>query len=396
LNVYINASDRKVFHSMKGVMTTQSLRGMANHGPMHWRGDRTGAAAGEPSAQPDTGTFDEHAAFLAFNGAFVSLLGRSEQIAPADMQAFTDFALELMYPPNPVRHLDNSLTPSQQLGFDLFMNRKTFFDPVGPELTCNECHKLDRQGNAGLTTKPGFFGTDGRSSEVGTPQNMKIPHLRNEYQKVGMFGLPVSPVLTPGPTTGVFMGDQVRGFGFLHDGSVDRIRDFLNGSNFADSTDGFVDPAFLLLNQPVVNPDGLPVSPEGFALREALEDYLLAFDSNFAPIVGQQVTLRADNKTAAAPRVALLVQRANEGECALIAFDEEQREGFLYQGGLFLRNTTHKPALTEAALQQRALHGEGVTYTSAPAGDGRRLSIDRDLDGSLDADDAEPTNPHQR
>ena len=23
-------------------MTTQSLRGMANHGPMHWRGDRTG------------------------------------------------------------------------------------------------------------------------------------------------------------------------------------------------------------------------------------------------------------------------------------------------------------------------------------------------------------------
>ena len=30
------------FHPMKGPMTTQSLRGMANHGPMHWRGDRTG------------------------------------------------------------------------------------------------------------------------------------------------------------------------------------------------------------------------------------------------------------------------------------------------------------------------------------------------------------------
>ena len=27
---------------MKGPMTTQTLRGMANHGPMHWRGDRTG------------------------------------------------------------------------------------------------------------------------------------------------------------------------------------------------------------------------------------------------------------------------------------------------------------------------------------------------------------------
>jgi len=34
-----------VFHPMKGPMTTQSLRGMANNGPMHWRGDRTGANA---------------------------------------------------------------------------------------------------------------------------------------------------------------------------------------------------------------------------------------------------------------------------------------------------------------------------------------------------------------
>src|SRR5262249_8846373 len=44
------------FHPMKGPMTTQSLRGMQNHGPMHWRGDRTGAYAA-PSAQPDSGSF---------------------------------------------------------------------------------------------------------------------------------------------------------------------------------------------------------------------------------------------------------------------------------------------------------------------------------------------------
>ncbi len=31
-----------IHHPLKGPMTTQSLRGMANHGPMHWRGDRTG------------------------------------------------------------------------------------------------------------------------------------------------------------------------------------------------------------------------------------------------------------------------------------------------------------------------------------------------------------------
>ena len=46
------------FHPMKGPMATQSLRGMASHGPMHWRGDRTGGNDA-PSEQPDSGTFDK-------------------------------------------------------------------------------------------------------------------------------------------------------------------------------------------------------------------------------------------------------------------------------------------------------------------------------------------------
>ena len=74
-NVYINNSFRKSFASMKGVMTTQSLRGMDNMGPMHWRGDRTGAAL-EPSAQPDSGAFNEQLGFKAFRVAFPGLLGR--------------------------------------------------------------------------------------------------------------------------------------------------------------------------------------------------------------------------------------------------------------------------------------------------------------------------------
>src|SRR4029079_7226541 len=55
-------------HPLKGPMTTQSLRGLANHGPMHWRGDRTGGTDASrlvvlPSAQPDTGSFDEQSGF---------------------------------------------------------------------------------------------------------------------------------------------------------------------------------------------------------------------------------------------------------------------------------------------------------------------------------------------
>src|SRR5262249_43519177 len=36
------SGDPPPFHPMKGPMTTQSLRALDNHGPMHWRGDRTG------------------------------------------------------------------------------------------------------------------------------------------------------------------------------------------------------------------------------------------------------------------------------------------------------------------------------------------------------------------
>ena len=86
---------RAPFHPMKGPMTTQSLRGLANHGPMHWRGDRTGATAGNPN-----GGYDEAAAFTAFNPAFEGLIGRDEgELAATDMAAFTAFALELTYPP---------------------------------------------------------------------------------------------------------------------------------------------------------------------------------------------------------------------------------------------------------------------------------------------------------
>ncbi len=61
------------FQPMKGPMVTQSLRGMANHGPMHWRGDRNGNNEAAASAQPDTGLYDERQAFREFNPAFESL-----------------------------------------------------------------------------------------------------------------------------------------------------------------------------------------------------------------------------------------------------------------------------------------------------------------------------------
>jgi DNA-binding beta-propeller fold protein YncE len=357
------------FHPMKGPMTTQSLRGLRNGGPMHWRGDRTGGLDAQ-TAQPDSGAYDEQAAFEKFNVAFDGLLGRSGPIPDADMQAFTDFVLQMTFPPNPIRALDNSLTPDQAAGEAMFKGDRNFDGPN----TCHGCHTTDPNGNPG-TAAPGFFGTSGNSTFDFEPQTFKVPQLRNMYQKVGMFGEPAAPIFLPDPTLGVHQGDQVRGFGFFHDGSVDTMFRFHDIVFFAQN------PAF--------NPNGFPVSDEGVTMKRQLESYLLAFESNLAPIVGQQVTLGDNNLAAAAARVDLLEARSSLGECDLIAkaqlFGGES--GFVHVGGgNYLPDRQGIPPIPGAVLRLIASVVR-VTYTCVPPGSGVRLGIDRDGDGFLDGDE---------
>ncbi|MFN8645065.1 MAG: hypothetical protein U0802_26580, partial [Candidatus Binatia bacterium] len=169
----------QAFHPLKGPMTTQTLRGMAHGGPMHWRGDRSGGQFPD-----DPAALDERLAFLAFNVAFPGLIGRDEgEIPDADMQAFTDFVLSIQLPPNPIRALDNSLTPAADRGRDLFFGRTT--DVVA---NCNGCHTLD--------AARGFFGSGGQTTFESETQELKVARLSLAYQKVGMFGTPNVPFLT--------------------------------------------------------------------------------------------------------------------------------------------------------------------------------------------------------
>ena len=143
-------------------MVTQSLRGLANHGPMHWRGDANGGTD-QPTAQPDSGAFDEHAAFLKLNAKFQNVLGRDQTLTGKEITAFASFILQLSYPPNPDRNLDNSLTPDQAAGLEAFSNLASFTSPTSATaFSCASCHRLDPQGNAEFgVAAPGFFGTDG-------------------------------------------------------------------------------------------------------------------------------------------------------------------------------------------------------------------------------------------
>lgn len=364
------------FAPMKGPMTTQSLRGMANHGAMHWRGDRTGGNDAT-TAQPDSGSFDERAAFGKFQGAFASLLGRDGPISESDMEAFTDFVLQLSYPPNPIRNLDDSLTPEQQAGRDHFFNP----NGIGPGLSCQSCHTLDPNGNAEYgVDKPGFFGTSGIILPTENVLGFKAPHLRNQYQKIGMFGMADAyPQFFSGDNG--FKGDQVRGFGFAHDGAADTIFRHTRSLGFEQSafaTEGF-----------------LP-GEAGDVQRRQVEQYMLAFDSNLKPIVGQQVTLRAQNAAAAWQRVNLLLSRASAGDCEVVAkvhaFGREV--GLLYVGsGFFTADRAQAPGISSGVLALVAtLTGRPVTYTAVPPGSGYRIALDRDEDGTLDGDEVDDCN----
>ncbi|MBT8444451.1 MAG: hypothetical protein KJO13_06875, partial [Gammaproteobacteria bacterium] len=357
----VNTVGTPEFHPLKGPMVTQSLRGMANHGPMHWRGDRSGALV--------QGAFDdEDEAFKQFNPAFVGLLGRSAQLSVADMQAFTDFALELAYPPNPIRNLDNSLTPAEASGEQIYTVPVT----DGAQ-TCQGCHTLSPEN--------GFFGSAGFSSFEGASQDMKVAHLRNMYQKVGMFGgvdttINVGPLAVSTPSHGPADQPQVRGFGYSHSGVVDSLQSFVGIS---------------LFNYP---------GDRAQAIND-LSHFLLAFPSELTPIVGQQVTLTSTNGATVGPRIDLLIARAEAAypspaspqqmECDLVAQGVVggALRGWLYDpvNDEFDSDLAGETPLTDAALRALAATTDTLTYTCAPPGSGHRIALDRDLDGLLNFDE---------
>jgi len=222
----------------------------------------------------------------------------------------------------------------------------------------------------------GFFGTDGFSSFETETQDFKIPHLRNAYQKIGMFGMPALNSAINAGNNGN-QGPQVRGFGFLHDGSADTLFRFHNATVF---NTGF-------------NPNG------GDTTRRQVEQFVLAFDSNLAPIVGQQITLTNTNAATAGPRIDLLLARAGQNECDVVVkgtVGGVQRGAVRVEGtsNLFKIDRAADPLLTDAQMRNLATTpGQELTYSCVPPGSGIRIGIDRDQDGCLDFDDADPTNP---
>jgi YVTN family beta-propeller protein len=312
------------WHPMKGPMATQSLIGIIGTGPLHWRADRENLAA--------------------FNPAFVGLLGDDVQLTPAEMTQFNSFVATLRYPPNPNRNIDNSLKTSlpTSTGTGNPANGSNLFLTANLDgIECVTCHAQPTGTNGQLTS----------GNLLQETQSIKIPQLRNMYEKTGFLDTSLN---------------NNRGFGFIHDGSVPTLFEFLQFPGFQ-----------------------FAAGATGDQQRRDVEAFLLSFSTDTHAGVGVQTTAR--NGGSARDDAALINQMislAGSGAVGLVVKGVHAGEarGWYLTGGQFQSDRSAE-TMSTAAMLAGAVSGSEKTYTLVPAGSQVRIGVDRDLDGFFDQDE---------
>jgi DNA-binding beta-propeller fold protein YncE len=362
------------FHPMKGPMTTQTLQDIIGKEPHHWRGDRDGLEA--------------------FNGTFVSLLGKSAMLSTQEMQDFEDFLATIHFPPNPHRALDNSLPTDMALpgqytsgrfaapGLplpngnalralnDIYRSEQRLIDDGA--LACATCHSLPL--GMGSDTSLSMFqfqsipaGPNGErhhalvSVDGSTQRTFKIPQLRNMYDKVGF------------ETT---QQTSLTGFGFFHDGSVDSLARFMSGTTFDVVSDQEVADLVALMMS--FSGSSFPgnagfIEPPGTASQDA------------HAAVGQQVTLLNSDSN---ETLNSLIVLADVGAIELVAKGTVAgaARAWLFAGSGIFTSDRAGESISTASLYSIA-DTAPLTFTAVPNGSGIRIGIDRDRDDMLDRDE---------
>ena len=188
-NLDLDIGECEDFHQ-KGPMTTQTLTGLEGTAPFHWRGDRED--------------------FAAFDHAFPSLLGADADGTPEEMAAMRTFLASIANPPNPNRLLDGSL-PVVLDGADPAKGKEGFETGELDFIQCVNCHALPS----------GSLGTIISGDLLLDSQSMKVPQLRNMYEKTGMDKTSMS---------------GAKGFGFEHDGADATLVEFFEREVFTSRT----------------------------------------------------------------------------------------------------------------------------------------------------------------
>lgn len=161
----------RIMHPMKGPMITQTLRGLSNGAPFHWRGDR--------------------ASLQSFNPTFANLMG-GPQLSGPDINLMADYLFTLRHHPNPNRTKTGDLPPALP-GDKLPVRGEILFNLHDNH--CGICH---------IPPKGTDNNIDSRA-ESGSEQSMKNPSLATVYQRLNF---------NPRPGE-----ESLSGFGLLHDGA---------------------------------------------------------------------------------------------------------------------------------------------------------------------------------
>lgn len=325
------------WHPMKGPMATQTLIGISGTEPLHWRGDREDLAA--------------------FNPAFINLMGDDAELTDEEMQQFTDFVATLTPPPNPFRNFNGTLPTTFSNGGNPVDGSFRFNSIAldGGLVTCAQCHALPSGTNGGVIS----------GNLLQETQSFKIPQLRNMYEKTG-FENNLGSV-------------NNRGFGFVHDGSIDTLFQFLLFPGFT-----------------------FPAGATGTQQRKNVEAFLMCFATDTHAAVGEQTTV-IDGATAPAPQITLLndmLSLANSNVVGVVVkgLQNGEQRGYAYIGSNQYQSDREAETISHADLLAGATPGEELTWTVVPEGTETRIGIDRDEDGYFDADEvdagSDPADPN--
>jgi DNA-binding beta-propeller fold protein YncE len=316
------------FHPMKGPMVTQTLRGLRNMDPLHWRGDRTN--------------------FLHFNGAFDGLLGGTI-LSTADIQAYRDYINTIVFQPNPNQNLDRTLPTSFKNGNPRAGFTNYTVDQYQTGLSCNTCHALPT-GTARVIIP---------AAALQESQDFKIPHLRNIYQKMNF-----------NPGTNV---QSIAGYGIIHDGidatlfrflSRPVFGQFANNTTIKNNIEAFV-LCFDTGTAPAV----------GYGRTLTLANVDSTGASNDWNLLEAQAAVLTN--------IDLVVKGTIDGKYRGLLYQPSL--------GNYRLDSTNSAPLTRTGLRTRIIAGDVITIMGVPPGTGTRMGIDRDADAVLDTDEPAPT-----
>lgn len=331
----------------KDVMVTQSLLGIEDTFPYHWRGERS---------------------LSDFNGAFQFLLGGSKLDIddPNDLADFEAFVFSLQGAANPredeLRQLDEAenlvhdgtVVGSPSRGQLVFHQDQGTLRVFGGS-TCADCHGGETGSNGQITFD--------NASVIPTNTNIDVAHLRQLQHKffqpkytVNGSGLPTNAVRPRG------------GWGFSQDGGDNDILEFLNPGAFFGTTAQLIQD------------------------RADTASFVTQFDEGIAPRAHDGAYFAQNSTTAELAVASELIAQAQAGNCDLVGIGHylsggvpnlELRLWFDRSASVFRTSEVGTGFAFDVPTMQslRSNNYIRMVMLGLPPGNAYRFSVDPDDDG---------------